>query len=338
MNSERLSFLLSAYVDGVLTPDEKLELEQALLSSAICRAQFWKQTRLHEQLRTISSETKEDAGGKWISPALIKQHTSEGTRRNRDFWRRPLTAAVAGIVLSALCTSAVWAYAGQWLAPKSKVVCLSTTDFESISSVPPTGIPSSSGQWSGDYSRLVGAENGVQPHSGHRMLRFLRADNALSSSETPNYVGEAAYIVDLRPHRAELQQGSSQIEITAWFAASDYNSTHNPFRFLLKAATFNGSPSEAPLLWEDTAHASLSMVQQQTPHAASPGQWQSLTISVPIPPTADLIVFECGVLQCAPRPKSGTVEFPGHYVDDVSVLLRTPSGPLPLQSHSKETP
>ena len=54
MNKERLSFLLSAYVDGQLTPAEKKELEEALLSSAACRAQFWRETKLHDQLRAAS--------------------------------------------------------------------------------------------------------------------------------------------------------------------------------------------------------------------------------------------------------------------------------------------
>ena len=338
MNNERLGFLLSAYVDGVLTSDEKLELEKALLTSAACRAQFWRQTRLHDQLRTISSTPGEGATPVLEFNAVQTPPDLHGYRRKTDFWRRPLTAAVAGIVVSALCTSAVWAYAGQWLSPKPKVSHLSSTDFENIPAVPPAGIPSQPGQWSGDYSRIVDAENGIHPHSGRRMLRFLRADNALASKGAPNYVGEAAQVIDLRPLRAELQQGASQIEITAWFASSDIHTKNEQFRFLLKAATFKGTPSEAPVLWEDTAQAALSMVQRQTPHAAAPVQWESLSISIPIPPTADLLVFECGVLQCGTRPRSGTVEFPGHYVDDVSVVLRTPAGPLALQPSAKETP
>jgi hypothetical protein len=232
----------------------------------------------------------------------------------------------------------MWAYAGQWLGAKPRVQTIPTNDFESISAMPAAGIPSLPNQWSGDYTRIVGAENGIQPHRGRQMLRFLRADNALSQSDKPNYVGEAVYMIDLRPLRGELTAGSTQVDITAWFASTESNTEDRQFRFLLKAAAFNGEPSEAPRLWEDVAHASLSMVQRQIPPSASPQHWQPLTISIPVPPSADFLIFECGVLQYHPHLKTGTAEFPGHYVDDVSVQLRTPPETVQPQASSKETP
>lgn len=56
MNSERLGYLISLYLDGGLAPAEKAELESALLSSASVRSQFWSETKLHEQLRVVEQE------------------------------------------------------------------------------------------------------------------------------------------------------------------------------------------------------------------------------------------------------------------------------------------
>ena len=127
----------------------------------------------------------------------------------------------------------------------------------------------------------------------------------------------------LRPLRSEVSCGSAQIDITGWFAS--LLSDGEQFNFLIKAATFPGDPTEAPALWNDFAHASLSMVQHQISAIADPARWQPLTVSIPVPPTADFLVFECGVLRIKPRISEGTAEFPGHYLDDVSLRLRIPN-------------
>lgn len=47
MKDERLIVLLDAYLDGVLTSDEKLELERMLLQSDGARREFWRRASLH---------------------------------------------------------------------------------------------------------------------------------------------------------------------------------------------------------------------------------------------------------------------------------------------------
>jgi hypothetical protein len=232
-------------------------------------------------------------------------------------------AAAAGIVLSALCTSAVWAYAGQRLGFKSRTIFVANASFEGAEDVAPNGIPETAATWSGDFCKVVPAENGIHPHSGKEMLRFLRADNTLAKQGSFNYVGEAVQVIDLRPYRSELSSGGTQIDVTGWFASIPTEGQQ--FNFLIKAATFVGEPKDAPVLWEDFAHSSLSMVQHQIPAAANPAQWQQLTVSIPVPATADILIFECGVLRRKPRMMEGSVEFPGHYVDDISLRLRFPN-------------
>ncbi|MEI6712332.1 MAG: zf-HC2 domain-containing protein [Verrucomicrobiota bacterium] len=329
MNSARISYLISLYLDGSLSPEEKQELENALRSSSAARAQFWSETKIHDQLRIV-----EQAAAVLETP---KAAVSEGLRvlpppvsRGKISWLlRPLTAAAAGIVLSALCTSAVWAYAGQRHAAKLRSLPIANPSFESPEQMPPNGVPEIAGKWSGDFAKVVGAENGVQPHNGKQMLRFVNAANSMAKADSLNYVGEAIQVVDLRLYRGELSTGAAQIEITGWFASLP--SEAQQYNFLIKAATFVGETIDAPFMWEDIAHSSLSLVQNQI--HAEPGQWQALTVSLPAPATADFMVFECGVLRRAPRPTQGTVEFPGHYVDDLRLQLRiTNQNSLPLST------
>ncbi len=47
MKDERLIVLLDAYLDGVITPDEKRELERMLLQSDAARREFWQRASLH---------------------------------------------------------------------------------------------------------------------------------------------------------------------------------------------------------------------------------------------------------------------------------------------------
>lgn len=325
MNSERLLFLLSAYLDGALAPDDKAELEQALRVSAAARAQFWEHTLLHNQLRCVLAET-----GLQPVPPQGPEDGQDGPRSNHpgNAWlRHPLRALAAAVVLSVVFTSAVWAYAGQLFSHKTRVVRLLNAGFENLSSIPPLGVPDRPDHWSGDYAELVGAEKGVRPRSGKTMLRFVRADNASSQSGPPNYVAEAIHVVDLRPYRSELRSGAAHLEVAAWFASAAAADGQR-VRFLLKAATFSGEPSDAPALWEESSRASLSMVQQQIDPSPVEGDWKALTVSLPVPARAEFLVFECAALQVHPRLREGTATFSAHYLDDVTVQLRV-AAPAP---------
>ena len=71
--------------------------------------------------------------------------------------------------------------------------------------------------WSGDFCRIVGAEQGIAPKQGKKMLRFLRSDNEQTETGAVTYVGEAAQVMDLRPFHAEIANGAAAVELSAWF-------------------------------------------------------------------------------------------------------------------------
>ena len=340
MKSERLTHLLNAYLDGALTAPEKRELEDLLLSSAAARKQFWDDTRLHNQLSIVEHESRSAADSFENTPFTLHSlpsatGTEQSTQREiRPFWggisgafwgpfRRPFAAAAAGILVSALCTSAVWAVAAQRYSIRTKPVVVANRDFESGEQVPPTGIPNQPGMWSGDFARVVEAENGITPHSGRKMLRILWADNTLSAPGSLNYVGEATQVIDLRPYRADISSGIAQLDLGAWFASIPAADTEL-FQFVLKAATFRGDPSTAPTVWEDAQHNSLTLVQRQIDATGNPAQWQRIEVPIPLSEATDFLVINCAVMRRKPKQTTGSVEFPGHYLDDLTLQLRLP--------------
>lgn len=61
MKDERLSLLVSHYLDGQLTPNALTELEELLRSSAASREQFWRDSRLHALLYEVEDVAAQQA-------------------------------------------------------------------------------------------------------------------------------------------------------------------------------------------------------------------------------------------------------------------------------------
>jgi hypothetical protein len=247
---------------------------------------------------------------------------AENVRSFRGTWLswRPITAAAAGLIFGMLCTSVVSGYIGA--APRRPLPLLEA-GFEDIAHPKPLGVPRSFGEWSGDFAEIVGPRDGVQPHGGERMWRFLRADNETPAHAHRSYVGEAIYVVDLKPVRAAGAKPGAQIEISAWFAQAQTTPSFR-YHWNIKAAAFEGSVTEAPALWGNWNDASTSLAKREVP-AQPTGQWQRLSVTMQLPPNADFLVFECAVVQHQPVISEGVATFPGHYLDDVRVLLLPPT-------------
>lgn len=306
MNATRFEELLLAYEDNALTPEELAEFKQHLASSSPARR------RLVEcgVLQTISQRHE------LSDPAI-------GARpQKKALWilRHPLTAAAAGIVAGMCCTSAVFAFVSPIFG---RAVALLEESFESARAPRADGVPAEAGRWSGDFAEIVGSQNGVTPHSGAKMWRFLRADNALEEAAQAKYVGEAIRMVDLQPLRRGGLKAGSQIEISAWFAAGKTISPER-YHWNIKVAAFEGRMAEAPKLWGKWAEACTSLVRREVP-VEQAGEWQRLSVTLSLPANADFLVFECAVVQRQPLLSQGVAQFPAHYLDDVHVRVLPPS-------------
>jgi hypothetical protein len=272
--------------------------------------------------QTVSPSADEDAFLQRVSSALLKSGSETVPHRSfRGTWLswRPITAAAAGLVFGMLCTSVVFGY----ITPgprKSRAIL--DTGFEDIAPPKPHGVPREFGQWSGDFAEIVGAQNGVKPHGGEKMWRFLRADNATEKNPQNSYVGEAIQVVDLKSLRTAGARSGSQIEISACFAQGNASPNFR-YHWNIKAAAFEGRVADAAMLWGNWNEASTSLAKREV--LANPdGQWQRLSVTMQLPPNADFLVFECAVVQHQPAVSEGVATFPAHYLDDVRVRLLPP--------------
>ena len=306
MNNARFEKLLIAYEDAALTPEDLAEFKQFLAHSPPARQ------------RLVESGVMQN-----VAATHVMSQTGSGVNPQKTarwlVWR-PLTAAAAGIVLGMFCSSAVLAFVAPMLG---KAVTLLDESFESAPAPLATGVPTEAGGWSGDFAEIVGGQNGVAPHGGAKMWRFLRADNAVDAGAQASYVGEAIRIVDLQSLRGRGVRAGSPIELSAWFAAGQ-TVPGARYHWNLKVAAFEGSLAEAPKLWGKWAEACTSLVRREVPLEQA-GQWQRLSVTMSLPANADFLVFECAVVQRRPLVSEGVAQFPAHYLDDVQVRVLPPT-------------
>ena len=313
MKRNTLDALIEDYLEGRLSDADAARLSTLLEASAEARARFWESASIHGLLEHALQNAS-------LRILTGEEFAGNGKAAGWLAWRPLTAAAAAGLALGMLCTSVVFAYVSPG---PGKAVSVLQESFESIPPPHPAGVPVSANQWSGDFAEIVGAQRGVTPHSGKRMWRFLRADNAQQAESPSSYVGEAIRVVDLRPLRSAGLKAGSQLEISGWFAAGEIP-RDSRFYWNIKAATFEGSVTEAPALWGKWDQASSSLSQRETP-VQQAGSWQHLSVTMLLSPSADFLVFECAVVQREPVVERGAAEFPAHYVDDVRVRLLPPS-------------
>ena len=310
-----LSDLIQACLDGRATDEQITRLNAQLRSDAAVRDLYLQLADTHSCLAVDESLWMDDIADGRAFEAPIRQSSSF----NWLNWR-PIAAAAAGLALGMFRTSVVFAYT----QPKAPVVVtkglpLADSDFESASQVPAQGIPSRAGAWSGDFSRVVMAENGITPKHGQQMLRILRADHELSSKNTLSYVGSVAQVIDLRPLRAGLSGGEPLVEVSAQFNAIPM-SQRESFEFNVKAAAFRGDIADAPRLWEDH-ESSVSRSARTVAADSDAATWQRVSMPLVVPMDADFLVIEAAVVSKTPQSEQTVAEFPGHYVDQVDVRL-----------------
>jgi hypothetical protein len=242
-------------------------------------------------------------------PAKTRLH-----RSGKSSW----LAAAAGLVIGLFGASVVWAYVVPKPGmPKVLPIGLHDAGFESGISPISKGIPDRTAVWSGDFSQVTGPDQGIVPGEGHNMLQILRADHEGTSPGERSYVGEASQVIDLHSLRSSLGSLNGVVKVSARFNAITADSTE----FAVKAGTFRGEITDAPIRWSNSEEA-RSWATRSVAADSDRGTWQEVSVLLAIPDDADFLVLNCGVVGPKPSPGSGAVAFPGHYIDDVRLELR----------------
>ena len=301
--------------DGQATAAEFSQLELLLRADPLFRDEYVRYVNMEVALGTAVA----------MQPLDFSNLKSRATvQTSRWFEWRPIWAAAAGIVFGILCTSVVFAY----VAPLAeKAVYLLQDSFETGPRPLVTGMPIEAGHWSGDYTEVVGEQQGVKPASGNKMLRFLRADYE-GKANADGYVADLYRLIDLRPYQGEFADGGAVVQFSAGYNAFEFPANEG-YGCLMSLHTLdaemvkNGALSDRQILNSDAlAMTSSSRLLLDR----NPATWQRQTAELRLSPNTEFLLIRVGVVHATKAQQR--VDFDGHYLDDVRLVL-TRRAPLP---------
>ena len=311
--------LIAAYLDGALSDTERAELNTWLKADAANLRRFTEAVMFEQQIRTAAHATAEQHAAADFDPSIVDMKP-----RSRWLQWRPLMAAAAGLVIGLFCASVAWAYVAPSLG---KVITLLQESFESGPAPLVTGVPIEPGRWSGDYTEIVGEQEGVKPESGKKMLRFLRADFEGKAKPEGSYISEVHQLIDLRPYRREFADGGAVVQLSAAFNAFSFPAEEAfvcsvSLQALDAETAINGSTRIGETLLIDC----LAMARNSRQLDRDPESWQRLNAELRLPPNADFILIRIALAHSNKAQRRET--FDGHYLDGVRLTLAR-RAPLP---------
>jgi hypothetical protein len=274
--------------------------------------------RLMVDEQALISRLRDDVIVELLEPTRAQQTTPP--MRSRWLARRPLTAVAAGILFGLFGASMVFGVGGRWT---EKVTSLFQESFESGPAPSVTGVPQELSQWSGDFSELVGEQQGIKPAHGTKMIRMLRADFEGKSVTKLNTYGDLMKIVDVRPFTRETNGGEVVFSASALFNAATFPEAERYDGVVTLYAVDEIGSTEKNLLKDSLAHScnglGLSLDR-------NPTTWESATARLQLPAGSNFVVVKVSVrrmpknkepLSTLPNP----ITFSGHFVDDVRASI-----------------
>ena len=274
--------------------------------------------RLMVDEQALISRLRDDVIVELLEPTRAQQTTPP--MRSRWLAWRPLTAVAAGILFGLFGASMVFGVGGRWT---DKVTSLFRESFESDPAPSVTGVPQQLNQWSGDFSELVGEQQGVKPAHGTKMIRMLRADFEGKSVTKLNTYGDLMKIVDVRPFTRETNGGEVVFSASALFNAATFPEAERYDGVVTLYAVDEIGSTEKNLLKNSLAHTcnglGLSLDR-------NPTTWESATARLQLPAGTNFVILKVSVrhmpknkepLSTLPNP----ITFSGHFVDDVRASI-----------------
>jgi hypothetical protein len=210
---QRLLHLLQAVRDthDVLA---RTELNMLLRENANARAIM---PRLMVDEQALISRFRDDSIVALLKPVQAADLPLRTSRRLLAW--RPLAAAAAGLLIGLFSASMVFGFG---VRPLERVASLFQESFENGSAPFVTGMPQELNQWSGDYSEIVDAQQGMKPKDGRKMVRLLRSDFEGKTSSKPSRQGDLMRVVDVRPFLREAGGGEVVITLSALLNAAPF--------------------------------------------------------------------------------------------------------------------
>jgi len=274
--------------------------------------------RLMVDEQALISRLRDDVIVELLEPTRAQQTTPP--MRSRWLAWRPLTAVAAGILFGLFGASMVFGVGGRWT---EKVTSIFRESFESGPAPLVTGVPQQPNQWSGDFSELVGEQQGIKPAHGTKMIRMLRADFEGKSVTKLNTYGDLMKIVDVRPFTRETNGGEVVFSASALFNAATFPEAERYDGVVTLYAVDEIGSTEKNLLKNSLAHTcnglGLSLDR-------NPTTWESATARLQLPAGTNFVILKVSVRRM-PKNKEplstlpNSITFSGHFVDDVRASI-----------------
>lgn len=337
--SDRFASLWNDYLEGELDTDGEAELRALLLGSEALQRQAADLYRVH-RLLGFSYQEDSETGEAFVRSVVerlpskdddfvkaVMQRVPASAPTRRRSMVQVLGTLACGLLVGAILTSAAWVYATPLWTANGASVSLLDEGFEAGPPPLALGIPTRPGVWSGDFSEIVGDHQQVTPASNKKMLRLLRAD----TEKKPNpagYVTDLYRLVDVRPHRKWLEDGSAVVQLSVGFNASTFPE-HEKYQssIFLYAMDAQTATDGSTLVSNGLANDSLAFSRSsRLTLDRQPETWQRLSGELRLPPGTEYVLVRIGVGHATPAQRRP--DFPGQYLDDIRLVLVRRS-PLP---------
>lgn len=326
MMDDRTNHLIEAWLDGTIDDVELAELEVALLESLDVRHEFWRRAALHGVLHEAAKIEFAAGDVPSVSPSP-GDITAPTAQVGRGRWMRGGIAVgvallvVGGCGIGSVVTSLAFAYSGM-LGRGQPAVVVHEEGFEQPPGPEPRFIPDRPGVWSGDETVVVGAEHGIVPRSGSKMLKFLS-----SGPQGATWRGAASEIwrvIDLESLRAAAGTHDVRIDFSACF--NGCAGRGEPRMCWISAIATDANPRDLGDDWGEQFEAAqknpiaVATAQVRERIDADPATWQRFTVTVTAPPKARYLLLHC-LTEYRPDEDQDIATRCGQYVDDIDVAV-----------------
>ncbi len=221
--------------------------------------------------------------------------------------RRYSLALIAGIATGLVLSLAAGARANMVTNPSFE-----TPESTFIFGFP--GAPSVFGDWGGDLSEIVPAENGISPFDADHMLRF----DATGNSADPILSAAQVYqTFDVSTYAADIAQGIAQADVSAFFNRVN-GDAQTDTSFAVHVYAFAGAPGSLQTQLINGSYLDVAGGGLGTD--GDPSTWEMASGHLLLPSGTDFLAVRLtaseNVFNDGTHP-----EFDGHYADMVSAEI-----------------
>ena len=331
MNEIRINQLIDRFYNCDLGSEDRAALERALLRSPQARALFWRKAEIHEGLREWGLEHWDRLGG----PLAIGRRTTPLMTGFKALGRvvRSATIPLTLLIGSLVGMGVAWAVVPQVRSALIVPLRIANGGFEgepawaimANASVDRLDrLPAHAGVWGGDRVRVCGAEQGVAPVEGRRMLAFEKAlpgpgDEYVTRADSCDLF----QIVDLVGQQPQISRGGCTL------VASAHVIDAGPVRpvgtdFVVRVHVFGGELESVLAKWPHTRLEAIATGTERVTSFGGQAEWRELTARASLPKDATFAILQIDATTLDRTPGRQPATFDRHYCDDVRITLTVP--------------